>query len=1064
MTAYDETLKDLVAKLKELFQMDQADLDFGIYRVMKAKHDEIDTFLTKDLLPTVKKTLEATGKSQDKQKELDEIINNLRNAGIDPDTSPKVQELKALLENGGSSSDNDAKDIFSNLITFFSRYYNGGDFMSLRRYKKDTYSPLSMNGEEVKLHWANADQYYIKSSENLTNYAFIEDSSEPLKVKFELVAASTEQNNNKSQEGERIFKLCSDSPIEYAENNSEKILTIKFEFQVDAKKRKQKDINLEICKYVQQLTDLNGIEEWSELKERLLLPRPTNANKKRTLLEKHLTDFTAKNKFDYFIHKDLGGFLNRELDHFIKNEQVKLDDIIPSTPSNLNDLASLIEKQVLVNESQLRKVIAFKSIAHKIIQFLAQLENFQKKLWVKKKFILGTDWLISINKIKEINSKCKASILDNECQIQQWCNDYSFDRNELLKDIDALGSESFFEHDMYGFIAIDTKLHTEETKFEILSSFDDIDSEINAQLIKGENSNALSLLKENFRNNLTSIYIDPPYNTGDDGFMYKDSFKSSSWISMMNNTVPQARELLNDDGSIFVSCDEHQHLELGQLLRSVFGENNHTETLTWNKRIPKNDKGIGNIHEYIYLFCKDQSARRAQEKSFEMRKDGIDEIYELIKKLEKNKTSIKDAKLELKKFYKKQGYDRGITLYCELTPDYKIWGKVNMSWPNAKTEGPRYEVISPVTGQPVPIPDNGWRWKEETFRQVESTGPTFNLPDGSIMKGGIWYPNSETVQPSSVKFLQDVESFLLRSILSLKSDGSIQLDNLGLSGLVDYPKPPKLIEWLFYASGEKNGYFCDYFAGSGTTAQAIANLNRDDNGKRKLLLIEMGEHFHTAVIPRLKKSFFARNWKKGNPDYLPSEAQSIFAKYIELESYEDVLSSIDLEPSSGQQGLLDTLDSGSFKEQYTLQYMLDIESKNQLIDFKLFNSPLNADISIVRDNKQTKRSVDLVETFNFLLGLNVTAIRKSKGIVEVVGKTSSGDKCLILWRDIFDTENNQLDEWFKKQDYNSRDMEFDLIYVNGDNNLPNLKAGTDHWKVQLIETEFYKLMFDVSEL
>ena len=257
MTAYEETLKDLVSKLKELFQMDQADLDFGIYRVMKAKHDEIDKFLTKDLLPTVKKMLEATGKSENKQKELDEIVSNLRNAGIDPDTSPKVQELKALLENGGSNSENDAKDIFSNLITFFSRYYSGGDFMSLRRYKKDTYSPLSMNGEEVKLHWANADQYYIKSSENLTNYAFVDDtdSTNPLNVKFILVAATTEQNNNKSQEGERVFTLASESPFEYLSDKHE--LSIKFEYQVDAKKRKQKDINANIVKHIEKLTDLS---------------------------------------------------------------------------------------------------------------------------------------------------------------------------------------------------------------------------------------------------------------------------------------------------------------------------------------------------------------------------------------------------------------------------------------------------------------------------------------------------------------------------------------------------------------------------------------------------------------------------------------------------------------------------------------------------------------------------------------------------------------------------------------------------------------------------------------
>ena len=150
----------------------------------------------------------------------------------------------------------------------------------------------------------------------------------------------------------------------------------------------------------------------------------------------------------------------------------------------------------------------------------------------------------------------------------------------------------------------------------------------------------------------------------------------------------------------------------------------------------------------------------------------------------------------MKEFYRKQGYDRGLTLYCELDPNYEIWGKINMSWPNAKTQGPKYEVINPVTGVPCPIPNNGWRWKEETFREAEKNGPTFNLPDGSMMVGKIWYPTKQTVQPSSITYLKDVEFFLLRSILSIKSDGGVTLESLGLSKKFDYPKAVLLLEKL----------------------------------------------------------------------------------------------------------------------------------------------------------------------------------------------------------------------------------------------------------------------------
>jgi len=1045
----------LVDKLKELFMMDQADLNFGIYRVMNAKHDEIESFLHNDLLSTIHTVLQGDGKESDVQKELNEAIKNAQSLGVDPDAIPKVQELKELLGGGaGNSLEKDENEIFSQLTTFFSRYYDGGDFMSLRRYKKETYSPLAMNGEEVKLHWANADQYYIKSAENFSHYAFkIGEQENQKHICFELVDASTEQNNVKATEDkERRFILNESNPIALKQTDDGEELLINFSYQADAKKRSQKELNQASIKFIIELEAsgalLVDVDDWVTWQSALLTLAPTDKNKKRTILEKHLNDYTAKNSFDYFIHKDLGGFMRRELDFFIKNELLLLDDIVPST-------VDTIDKQLLSNERSLKKVIAFKVIAQKLIALLAQLEDFQKKLWLKKKFVLETNYCMTLDRVSE---SFYAEIVANEKQVKEW---------QALGFIesDAKLSEDYLKENPY--LLIDTGLFESEFKQQLLAEIDDLDEATDGLLVQSESFQALNLLQGAYRGKVNCIYLDPPYNTGDDGFVYKDAYKSSTWASMYAQSLPLSRTMLDDLGSLFSSCDEHQFLELGFILRSVYGEHNHVETITWNKRIPKNDKGIGNIHEYIYLFSLNDSDRRKNDLAYLMRKDGLDEVYEVVKKCKRGGIELSESQRELKKFYKKNNYDRGITLYCELDPMYKIWGKINMSWPNAKTQGPRYEVISPVTGKAVPIPDNGWRWKEETFREAENDGGTYKLPDGSMMVGRIWYSTKETVQPSSVKYLKEVESFLLRSIISHKSDGSIHLDNLGLYGLFDYPKPPRLIEWLFYSSGVHSGVFLDYFGGSGTTAHAIINLNREDSGSRKYFLIEMGVSLDTAIKPRIKKVAYSERWKDGEPvadKHGNFNGISHCFKTIRLESYEDVMDNLKLQRSDQQSDALAKSENKELKEDYLLHYMLDVEAKESLLPANLFIDPFNATMRVVRNNEARKQSIDLVETFNYLLGLRIKTMRQSKGIVEVTGLNPNDQMVLILWRNTNDIDNDTLDDWFKKQSYNSRDMEFDLIYVNGDNNLPNLRQGEETWKVQLIDEAFQTVMFDVKDV
>ncbi|MCD8282716.1 MAG: site-specific DNA-methyltransferase, partial [Prevotella sp.] len=301
--------------LKKVFMLDQADLDFGIYRIMNNKKDEIERYLNERLKAQVEEIL-VSGKSLqtiDTERELEKARKNAIELGIRPGDIPKVQELEARLAEVGSARDWE-NDVYSHLTIFFSRYYDGGDFISQRRYKKDVYA-IPYEGEEVKLHWANADQYYIKTGEYFRNYRFRTESGKV--VEFTLKEATTEQNNNKVQNNmERRFALYEEKPVEVI--NGE--LHINFTYGLYPKTTKQKALITAAYEAVKELIP-------AEFRSQVLALRPTESDRWRTLLQKHLADYVARNTFDYFIHKDLKGFLSRELDFYIKNEILEIDDI-----------------------------------------------------------------------------------------------------------------------------------------------------------------------------------------------------------------------------------------------------------------------------------------------------------------------------------------------------------------------------------------------------------------------------------------------------------------------------------------------------------------------------------------------------------------------------------------------------------------------------------------------------------------------------------------------------------------------------------------------------------------
>ncbi len=348
-------------------------------------------------------------------------------------------------------------------------------------------------------------------------------------------------------------------------------------------------------------------------------------------------------------------------------------------------------------------------------------------------------------------------------------------------------------------------------------------------LLEGDNLHSLKLLEKTHKGKIDVIYIDPLYNTKKDGFTYSDtlvdgsdSFRHSKWLSFIEKRISLSKELLSNKGIIFISIDENEYAPLKMLCDDIFGENNFVENIIWNKRVPKNDKGIGNIHEYIIAYVNNPDYKY----KLMCQKDGINAIELLLEQSHEEKWLPEKLEVELKKLYKSEKYPRAITLYNCVDNNNEIFGKINMSWPNGNTFGPRYDVIHPISKKPVKVPDRGWRWSEETFNSIVDYKEPQYLYDGSIICGGIWFSPKDDMQPSSIKYLKEVDRMLLRSIISLKSDGGMTLESiLGRKSLFACPKPVTLIKELVDAStyNIKDTTVLDFFAGFRVIIMTQAN-------------------------------------------------------------------------------------------------------------------------------------------------------------------------------------------------------------------------------------------------
>lgn len=1026
---------ELVVKLKEIFQIDRPELDFGVYRILNSRVGEINDYLETRLKQKVKEsfTVASAANLEALQNELKEKESQYQADGIDPASVPKVKELRGKIKQHGTSISEYENAVFSHLLIFFSRYYDSGDFISQRRYKGDTYA-IPYAGEEVILHWANKDQYYTKSGENFSNYGFKLDDGRS--VRFSLVAADTAKDNRKDNDRERRFSLIDHHVCAHTEDEGdiyeeellpiEEIngeLIIRFKYTAHPKGTKQEDLVAAAVKAV--LNNPIVKNNWLDLGKR----EPTEKNPHRTLLEKCVTNYTNKNMADYFIHKDLALFLRRELDFYIKNEVIHLDDV-----QKAEKIADI--------EKNLRMIQALRAIALDLIAFLGQLEDFQKKLWLKKKFVISSNYCITLDRVPD---NLYVQISENKRQWEQWNELGMLDINEGdLFSQAKVGSIEYLKQHKY--LMVDTALFDASFKNSLLSTIDNLDESTDGLMINGDNFQGLSLLRERYREGIKCIYIDPPYNTAASEIAYKNSYKHSSWLTMMSNRLDCSKFLLQSDAVNIIAIDDAEMVGLSQLLDTTFTGYERSMVIVNHHPAGAGLEGtnISATHEYA-IFMTPVGKKVLHGVSHEGETSEISFM----------RTGTAESNLRV---------GRPNSFYAVIVnpKNSEIVGierpPVGDNYPKGQDEKGNIRIY--------PISNDG---KERVWRRSYESA-TKELLNGNIVckNGRSLYLLSSNEGKSRPVFSNWTDSKYNAGVYGTKVLMSIMGGNE-----FSYPKSIfNVSDCIAYSTKHhKNAIVMDYFAGSGTTGHAVININRQDGGHRKYILIEQGQYFDTVTKPRIQKVVYSPEWRDGKPTAAHDGLSHVF-KVLKLESYEDTLNNLQLLRNKKQDDLLNAL-SESAREDYLLRYFLNIETRGSLLSVEQFKKPFDCYLKVSVDSAGAYQEckVDLIETFNYLIGLNVKHIdaKIDKGFVSVMGLLPSGEKALLLWRDVDVLNYDELNRLCDKLAINPADSEFDIVYINGDHNIPAVFTSTEveggitkSLKIRQIEPEFLSRMFSME--
>ena len=983
-----ETIQKFQDLLKGLFQFETSDLDFGIYRILNYKRELIRKFIQHDL---VNKVESAFAKYKDERLvDINERFEEARKKVIqelNPNVFTPTGNLKEEFKNTGVGrkylSIKEQKDeaqtideiriqVFNDLYSFFSRFYEEGDFVPQYRYSiKGHKYAIPYDGEEVKLYWANNEQYYTKTGLLFRDYTF---KANDYRIIFRIVAAKEESGSKKATKA-RFFVLDDENPLQRI---GDKTLIICFQYrelteeevrayQVEGGSNTSKQDKINQRTYEDILIRVGDINTKAILSKEYKTEKP--------LFLYQISRFAAKNTKDYFIHKNLRKFLSEQLDYFIKAEVLSIETL---------------EKERFLDKHITRAKVV-REIGEDIIGFLSQIEDFQKRLWEKKKFVLKTEYVITTDRVPK---ESLDEIWNNKEQAKEW--------RELGFDIPRAKEE--LENKK---LPIDTKYFSQgfkERLLERLTNKVDLDSVLDGLLIKSENWQALNLLLGKYKEKVQTIYIDPPFNKEQNAdYLYNVKYKDSTWTSLLENRLWQAKNLLSDRGSIFIRCDYNGNMLVRLLVNEVFGKENFRDEIIINKsvRMKTEGKKFPSWHDSIFWYSKN-----------------LENVYFRHITEERQKKEWRSIDMAGEKW--------------EVIPKnmVKLFSPQNIKYDENGNPTSRGRII---LSKEV-LPRRGRRFPpQEIINQLEKQARI------RFGKTG----NPQMLKPQEIYLTDDWTGFY------------------GYSFTWDFPTenseilPKRVIE----STSNEGDLVMDFFLGIGTATAVAHKL------ERKWIAIEMGEHFYryetdkgpSGVLVRMKEVLARKgnhepcgisreiNWQGGG-----------FFKYQTLEQYEDTLDNIELRENKQAQL--------KFGDDYLLKYFLDYETRENphLLNIEHLKNPFSYKLRVNPEEvgEPEEMVVDIPETFNYLLGLEVKKMKvrnNARKYLFICGEKEGKDMA-IIWREYDDKWNEN--DLKKDKEFIIKELAPwtpHIVYVNGQSVLTP-KLGERPVEIRYIEPEFKRLM------
>jgi adenine-specific DNA-methyltransferase len=452
-------------------------------------------------------------------------------------------------------------ELFEKLYDFFHRYFSesGSIYFRYTPLHQNVYEKVYTDDKDVMLFWKTHMLYYVK-----TDRLFKSMDVEVDGQKFFFDVSTLE--HKKANERRDIVYTFKEKRKDLSAGQAGGALVFTVAYSEKGKKTKTDDILRALRKNGDRINE--------------------------ETLERAFRVFEKQSEVDYFINKDAKAFLEGQFDLWMYQYMFK--GVSEWTETRIEQLQTL------------------KDIAFKIIAFISQFEDELVRIWNKPKFVLNSNYVITLDRIAEKDGGLAVveKLLAHEnfkAQVEEWRQlgivDESFMKADVLeKDGKGKRLTTPYQH-----LPIDTK-HFKDMELEILGLFDNLDASLDGWLIKSENYQALNTMLPKFREKVKCIYIDPPYNTGDDGFIYEDQYQRADWLAMMQNRLELAKRILRNDGTIFVSIDNNSAHNLRHLMDQVF-EKSLMQVVWHSKYTISNDvKFVSQQHEYVMIYAKNIDA------------------------------------------------------------------------------------------------------------------------------------------------------------------------------------------------------------------------------------------------------------------------------------------------------------------------------------------------------------------------------------------------------------------------------------------------------------------------